>query len=274
MSELTEALDAATKYIADNIPEEYPREVISYSCLKEIDECPFRWKLKYIDKVKLPQTNAMIVGQAIHFGLENYHLGKHDATESAVAKYMSKVDPTTTIERMSKSLTQMIRVIRAYEIYAADYLYSDKTEMKNSVDLGKGVRIEAITDLLRGDTIVDFKTSSSAHFEPDPLQLVFNAITLHGAGHEVLAAEILQLRKDVTGSRAAFPIVIPHRYDLTVDMIREGVKEIKRRLDEIAARIRTDTWTGPNKPMEEAVKMCAYQCSVPLLMACPQRVTA
>lgn len=264
------ALDEAVASITERLPEDYPREVISYSCLKEIKVCPMRWKLKYIDKIRPPRSPAQIVGLAIHKGIEEFYVGAVDPQEAAVAKYMEEVPELTPKDRIGKDLSVVQRVLRAY-IEA----YKDEThtavELRTTASVGSSVRLEAVTDLLTDGCIVDHKTSRGAHFVPDPHQLVMNALTLHVNGYEFERGEIRQLRKDVTGKLDKYPIVNVHEFEFTPEFITEGAQEIVNRLDEISARLRLEAWSGPPLPKEEAARMCTYACQIPTVFPCPAR---
>ena len=49
--------------------------VISYSRVEAFKSCPFRYKLRYVDGIKVPPdntqaANALIIGSALHKGIE------------------------------------------------------------------------------------------------------------------------------------------------------------------------------------------------------------
>lgn len=268
-TELGAALSAGVEYLSKNIPENYPRDVISYSSLKEIENCPMRWKLKYIDGVRAPRTLAMSIGDAVHKGIEMFYLGE-SPVEAAVTRFVSEMGDLVTKDQINKSLAVVMRVVNAY-VSAYPDTHHDLVESRNTVDLGNNLRIEAVTDLMYDGVIVDHKTTNKPNFEPDELQIVVNAMVLHANGHPVKHGIIRQLRRDVTGKRAAYPITIDHEVELTPDLVRESVQVIKRRLDDIDARVRMDLWSGPPLPKEEAAKMCAYGCPIPGVMVCPAR---
>lgn len=243
MGELGDALDEGMELLANGIPDHYPREVISYSCMKQLLLHPMQWKLRYIDGVKSPQTIQMIIGEAIHHGIETYYLGG-DHTAASQARLRKQA--TDFPER--KQQEAGIIVDRVVDAYTRTYERQDTSlvELRTTATLARGVRLEAVTDLLEDGVIVDHKTTSRGKgFVPDPLQLIFNAMTLHRNGYEVERGVIRQLRKDVTGKRENFPIPIDHEVDLSPTLVRRGVREVLRRLHDIDARVRMNLWNGP-----------------------------
>lgn len=246
----------ALAYLAANLPKDYPLPTLSYSSLKEMETCSWRWNRRYLQGLTTPLTEAMVLGSGIHAGMEAFH--KDEDAQRAAESYIRDRWVFAGGDRLSKALTTSQRIVRAAcEKYPQQ---ADATEIRTEALVG-GVRLVAITDCLQDKTVVDYK-STGREWAPDPLQLAVNALTLTVNGYEVTRGELRQLRKDVTGDRVS--ITHEHPYELTEAFVLEQAQEIVRRVENLVARIQIDLWAGPQ--VDDPGRFCGFQCSVP---SCP-----
>jgi hypothetical protein len=236
------------------VPEDYPLPTLSYSSLGEMENCPLRWKYKYMDGITSPSAPWLVLGGCTHKAIEFYYKGVEDAL--GVAEAMLR-DQWEWASGLDKAIMQMRRMFNAY---TAGYPSREIEVSEGRYEFLHGnTTLVCIVDLVEDGTLVDYKTRGK-EFEPDWLQLGFSAAILREKGIVVEKAEIRALRKDVTGDRV--PILDVYEQELTDEFIEAQLAEASRRLKDTCARIRTDVWSGPPPDENGQKKLCIFACRV------------
>lgn len=120
----------------------------SYSNISTFAQCPFRWKLQYIDRLKtIPDTDA---GNALWLGL-GLHKGIECGVEAGIAEYKSHFNVITDshLNYIQQLEFQIPRVIG---------LLPEGGEHEIKVETGDFV---GFIDYFCGDTLYDFKFSNN-----------------------------------------------------------------------------------------------------------------
>lgn len=121
----------------------------SYSRLSTFAQCPYKWKLQYIDKLKtLPETNAdnaLWLGLAMHKGIEE------SSVEAGIAEYKSHYNV------MSDENINWIMQLE-YQLPKVIELLPKGGEHELEVKLDDFV---GYVDYVCGDTLYDFKFSNN-----------------------------------------------------------------------------------------------------------------
>lgn len=121
----------------------------SYSRLSTFAQCPYQYRLRYVDKLKtLPETNAdnaLYLGLAVHKGLET------GSVAEAIAEYKSHYNILT--DENINWITQL-----EYQIPRAIELLPTGGEHELEVTLDNFI---GFIDYVCGDTLYDFKFSNN-----------------------------------------------------------------------------------------------------------------
>ena len=121
----------------------------SYSNISTYSQCPYRWKLQYIDKLKtIPETNAdnaLWLGLGLHKGIET------GSAELGVAEYQSHFNVITD-EVLNYSMQLEYQIPRVLELLPQ----GGEHELKLETDEFVG-----FIDYVYGDTLFDFKFSNN-----------------------------------------------------------------------------------------------------------------
>lgn len=121
----------------------------SYSNISTFAQCPFRWKLQYLDKLKtIPETNAdnaLWLGLGLHKGIET------GSAELGVAEYQSHYNVLTD-EIVNYSIQLEYQIPRVLEILPEGGEHELKIETSDYI---------GFIDYVCGDTLYDFKFSNN-----------------------------------------------------------------------------------------------------------------
>ena len=121
----------------------------SYSNISTFAQCPYKWKLTYVDKLKtLPETNAdnpLWLGLAIHKGLET------GSEEQGIKEYMNHYNGLT-----DDNMNWIIQL--SYQLPRAITLLPEGGEHELAVELEDFI---GYIDYVCGDTLYDFKFSNN-----------------------------------------------------------------------------------------------------------------
>lgn len=121
----------------------------SYSRIGCFGNCPFQYKLRYLDKLKtLPETNpdnALYLGLALHKGIET------GSVEAGVAEYKSHFNILT-----DENINYIMQL--EYQIPRVIELLPEGGEHELEI---KGEEFIGYIDYVHGDTIYDFKFSNN-----------------------------------------------------------------------------------------------------------------
>jgi hypothetical protein len=121
----------------------------SYSNISTFSQCPYRWKLQYLDKLKtIPETNAdnaLWLGLGLHKGIET------GSAELGVAEYQSHFNVLSD-EIVNYSMQLEYQIPRVIEILPTDGEH--ELEIKTDDFVG-------YIDYVCGDTLYDFKFSNN-----------------------------------------------------------------------------------------------------------------
>ena len=121
----------------------------SYSNINTFIQCPYRWKLQYIDKLKvIPPTNAdnaLYLGLALHKGVEEW------SVDAAVEEYKSHY-PILTDAHVSWIMQLEYQVPRLLELLPKGGVHEIRIDTKTFV---------GFADYVVGDTFYDFKFSNN-----------------------------------------------------------------------------------------------------------------
>ena len=121
----------------------------SYSNISTFSQCPFRWKLQYLDKLKtIPETNAdnaLWLGLGLHKGIET------GSAELGVAEYQSHFNVITD-EIINYSLQLEYQIPRVIELLPEGGEH--ELEIKTDDFVG-------FIDYVYEDTLFDFKFSNN-----------------------------------------------------------------------------------------------------------------
>ena len=121
--------------------------------------CPYCWKLKYIDKLLIPDNENFIIGKALHTALENYHKAVSD---DYTINYLKKIFLTEPID--NKKIDNFSVVKKMYELYKK-YPLGGKTK---SLEYEFRISLPRINATLHGfmdrvtkeGEIIDYKTTA------------------------------------------------------------------------------------------------------------------
>lgn len=121
----------------------------SYSNISTFAQCPYRWKLQYVDKLKtIPETNAenpLWCGLAIHKGIEMWDV------QAGLDEYKSHYNLIT-----DENINWMIQL--EYQLSKALELLPKGGEHEIEIQLPNFV---GYVDYVCGDTMYDFKFSNN-----------------------------------------------------------------------------------------------------------------
>lgn len=121
----------------------------SYSNISTFAQCPYRWKLQYVDKLKtIPETNAdnaLWLGLGLHKGIET------GSAELGVAEYQSHYNVVTD-EIVNYSIQLEYQIPRVLE------LLPEGGEHELKIDTPEYI---GFIDYVCGDTLYDFKFSNN-----------------------------------------------------------------------------------------------------------------
>lgn len=121
----------------------------SYSNISTFSQCPFRWKLQYLDKLKtIPETNAdnaLWLGLGLHKGIET------GSAELGVAEYQSHFNVLTD-EIINYSLQLEYQIPRVIELLPQGGEHELKIELDDFI---------GFIDYVHEDTLYDFKFSNN-----------------------------------------------------------------------------------------------------------------
>lgn len=121
----------------------------SYSNISTFSQCPYRWKLQYLDKLKtIPETNAdnaLWLGLGLHKGIET------GSAELGVAEYQSHFNVLTD-EIINYSIQLEYQISRVIELLPKDGEHELKLETDEFI---------GFVDYVCGDTLYDFKFSNN-----------------------------------------------------------------------------------------------------------------
>ena len=250
MTTATNILDALV------IPEDYPLDTLSYSSLAEMENCPLRWKYKYLDGITPPSAPWLVLGWHLHKAIEFYYKGVEDALPTV--ETMLRLEWEWQESKLNETIARLRRMFNAYTAGYPNKKVTVSEKRYEALVVG-GTRLVCVVDLIEGDCLVDYKTRG-ADFTPDFMQLGISAAILRSQGFKITRGEIRGLRKDVTGARV--PILSVFEQELTDEFIAAQLAEASSRVEEICARIRTDMWVGPPADENGQKKMCYFACQV------------
>lgn len=121
----------------------------SYSNISTFTQCPYRWKLQYVDKLKtIPETNednALWLGLGLHKGIET------DSAELGVAEYKSHFNVITD-DVINYAMQLEYQIPRAIDLLPKGGEH--ELEIKTDDFIG-------YIDYVHGDTLYDFKFSNN-----------------------------------------------------------------------------------------------------------------
>lgn len=121
----------------------------SYSNISTFSQCPFRWKLQYLDKLQtIPETNpdnALWLGLALHKGIET------GSVEAGIEEYISHFNILTD-EHINYIMQLEYQIPRVLELLPQGGEHELKIETDDFV---------GFIDYVHGDTLYDFKLSNN-----------------------------------------------------------------------------------------------------------------
>lgn len=120
----------------------------SYSNISTFSQCPYRWKLQYLDRLKtIPETNA---DNALWLGL-GLHKGIECGVEAGIAEYKSHFNVLTD-EHLNYIMQLEYQIPRVRELLPE----GGEHELEVTTDNFIGY-----IDYVHGDTLYDFKFSNN-----------------------------------------------------------------------------------------------------------------
>lgn len=121
----------------------------SYSNISTFAQCPYRWKLQYVDKLKtIPETNAdnaLWLGLGLHKGIET------GSAELGVAEYQSHFNVLTD-DILNYSMQLEYQIPRVIELLPEGGEHELKIDTPDYI---------GFIDYVCGDTLFDFKFSNN-----------------------------------------------------------------------------------------------------------------
>ena len=152
---------------------------ISFSSLSTYQKCPRQYKFRYIQGIKSPPAIALTEGSAHHEALEynnNHKMKKgRDLKDSVITeKFVESLRTMVEKEQVQYEDESEDTIIERGGIWHKKYMrefapkiepVSVEKEHMKEVDLnGKPVIFHAFTDLVYGNTVLDYKTCSAFRF--------------------------------------------------------------------------------------------------------------
>lgn len=102
---------------------------VSHSRLDTYRNCPYQYKLKYIDKLKtkfdFKADNALVLGTAMHLGID-------EGVEAAIKNYFSNYQ-TITQRMIDEAIKLEILIPKVQEVIPPDGYFEDKIDDKDFV---------------------------------------------------------------------------------------------------------------------------------------------
>ncbi len=164
------------------------RLFLGASKIETYQQCPRKYRLQYVDQMKAPKPTAMIVGTAVHTGVESLHQGRpvevaiENATARAKASTSKEYDNQMTPAQIND---QTAKLIRTYDRHAEKLKY-DGIEEEFEIPGDKVVLTGTIDATADGHkTVIELKTAKTpwnqprADFSTQPTVYAFNSHYVH-----------------------------------------------------------------------------------------------
>lgn len=164
------------------------RLFLGASKIETYQQCPRKYRLQYIDQIKAPKPTALIVGTAVHAGVESLHHGQpveaaiENATARANASTSKVYDNQMTPAQIN---TQISKLVRTYDRYAEKLKY-DGIEEEFEIPGANVVLTGTIDATADGHkTVIELKTAKTpwpqqrADFSTQPTVYAFKSHFVH-----------------------------------------------------------------------------------------------
>lgn len=219
---------------------------LSFSKLTTFQQCPLKFKFRYIDKLEEEEGVALLEGVAVHKALEEHLKGKR-AWQDVVAEYAGTygLNPVNLVELTKSGLDMIAEQQREHNIRiefselrfavkeennkATITTFSDKDALFRGI-----IDIVAVRPMDQTYYVVDFKTG---RWRSDALQLMLYCAAMRYAGFECEGGAFFYLRRQ----KADWYTFEEEQLELAVQSIKEAARKIKEHVEtgEFPARVGT-----------------------------------
>lgn len=145
------------------------RLFLGASKIETYQQCPRKYRLQYIDQLRAPKPTALIVGTAVHAGVESLHHGQpvEAAVENATARAKASTSKDYDNEMTPEEITnQTSKLVRTYDRYAEKLKY-DGIEEEFEIPGNNVVLTGTIDATADGHkTVIELKTAKTAWSQP------------------------------------------------------------------------------------------------------------
>lgn len=149
-------------------------EYLSYSQINMYKRCPYQYKLRYIDGLKIPPKSSRILGTGVHTGLEvGFKEKKLSGGSDKKIKNLMKDKTVETIELTIKEEQQIdweegdnidklkddgSKMIEVYYDEKGKKIKPDEVEKEFEILLNSQLKLKGKIDLITKKLIIDYKT--------------------------------------------------------------------------------------------------------------------